>query len=471
MKSSNNGYQIISREPNSMWINSRLVDNRLDPNNYDPKFLKLKDKITSLENEKLDNIVNKISNGYEVRNYKEKGYPYLRVSDLEEFTIDYNNINKVDVNYSELPSKAKVEKNDLLVSRSGTIGIAKAIKDNDLDTIISSHLMKLKINTNKIDVDYLAAFINSKIGKLSIEQISYGAITSQLGQKDLLNLRIPIPSDGVQKYIGDKVRKAEKLREEAKKIREKAEKKFYQIVKFNDYTYESQKSYNVSEDRLEPYLEANYYKPKYLKFYDYLNNLEFEVANLNDILAEKPQKSNSPAKKKRVNDGIPSLIVSDIDPYEIELEENKISVSKELYKEREGSQLREDDVIFTTAGPPLGETTIIVEEALPLLHGSHVTAFRCNETCHPGYLTLFLNSELGRIQTKRHCYGIRQKYLFNKQLYKFKIVLLPKELQKELGDMIINSIKMEFESKQLIEEAKQDVEDLIEGNLEIDDIE
>ncbi|MCK8827811.1 restriction endonuclease subunit S [Natroniella acetigena] len=452
-------------------IKKELVVDRLDSSYYHYQYFKVEEKIKEVSTKLLKETCD-VDRG---RTPKSSDYS----DDTGYFIIKGNNLTSKGIKYHEIPevseeffakySERSLEKDTILISSIGTGSTGKAdILTQEGKYLTVSENTILEKASEEMDMYYLVSFLRTTYGYLELLRNEKGSSgQAHLYPQDIETILIPTPSPEIQKYIGDKVRKAEKLREEAEELREKAEEEFYQIVEFDQYTFEPQKSYNVSVNRLEPYLEANYYKPKYLKFYDYLDNLEFKIKNLDEILAGKPQKSNSPAKKKRVNEGIPSLIVSDIDPYKLEVEENKISVSKEVYEEREGAQLIKNDVIFTTAGPPLGETTIVVEEALPLLHGSHVTAFRCNELCNPGYLTLVLNSKLGQIQTKRHCYGIRQKYLFNKQLYKFQIPLLPKEIQGELGNMIINSIKMEFKSKRLIEEAKQDVEDLIEGNLDI----
>lgn len=45
-------------------------------------------------------------------------------------------------------------------------------------------------------------------------------------KNSLENFLIPIPSPEIQKYIGDKVRRAEELREEAKKLKEEMAKNY-----------------------------------------------------------------------------------------------------------------------------------------------------------------------------------------------------------------------------------------------------
>ncbi|MEK4608360.1 hypothetical protein [Geobacillus sp. FSL W8-1251] len=109
---------------------------------------------------------------------------------------------------------------------------------------------------------------------------------------------------------------------------------------------------------------------------------------------------------------------------------------------------------------------IVVDEMLPLLSGAHVAVLRTNEKCKPGYLTCVLNSLVGFLEVQKHSYGIRQQYLFNEQLSNFVIPVIAQEIQDEIHEKISKAIKFEIQSKKFISEAKQDVEDLIEGKFD-----
>ncbi|MEK4608357.1 hypothetical protein [Geobacillus sp. FSL W8-1251] len=99
-------------------------------------------------------------------------------------------------------------------------------------------------------------------------------------------------------------------------------------------------------------------EPKeYLSFQKHLKSLGISLFKMSQVLY-KIIKNNSPDENDRVEKGIPSLIVSDIDPYRIEIENAKIQVSQDYYKANEHQAICVDDVVYTTAGPPLGEACL-----------------------------------------------------------------------------------------------------------------
>ncbi|MDG9958792.1 restriction endonuclease subunit S [Citrobacter portucalensis] len=78
--------------------------------------------------------------------YTEKGIPFLRVTDIQDKYIDFDNIKFIpEHEHKELIKRCRPENGDLLLSKNGTIGVPKLIDwDWDFSIFVSLCLIKFK---------------------------------------------------------------------------------------------------------------------------------------------------------------------------------------------------------------------------------------------------------------------------------------------------------------------------------------
>lgn len=78
--------------------------------------------------------------------YTEKGVPFLRVTDIQDKYIDFDNIKFIpEYEHKELIKRCRPENGDLLLSKNGTIGIPKLIDwDWEFSIFVSLCLIKFK---------------------------------------------------------------------------------------------------------------------------------------------------------------------------------------------------------------------------------------------------------------------------------------------------------------------------------------
>ena len=130
---------------------------------------------------KLDKISKKIIDGtHFTPNYINKGIPFLRVVDIQKFPLNWNTIKKISYQeHHELIKRCKPEKNDILYSKNGTIGIPRLVDWNEeFSCFVSLCLIKLKQNV--MHSDFLVYFLLTNFIK---KQIS--SKTKQLGVANL----------------------------------------------------------------------------------------------------------------------------------------------------------------------------------------------------------------------------------------------------------------------------------------------
>lgn len=131
------------------------------------------------------------------RDYKQissdsgKEISQIRITDLKDNSIQVEN--KITVPPRVLESKLVpiVHKNDLLFSIRGTIGKVAIVRDN-LDAIINSNLVILRVDEKKILPHYLLRMFSHDYVKHQIKNKARGVYIQRINRLDLANLKIPL---------------------------------------------------------------------------------------------------------------------------------------------------------------------------------------------------------------------------------------------------------------------------------------
>lgn len=196
-----------------------IVNERIDPYYYQPNFYAIIKSIkqSSYPYRKLVDLIDKLINGFDFRDFQDSGTPYLKVANIKPYRIDFTKESFIDLEANSISKDIVLRKGDLLLTRKGTYGVAVSIKE-DLDYIICSEIFKI-ILKNEVKSDYLEIVLNSSIGRTQFDRNKIGAIMGSLSQEAVGLTYIPIPPLEVQEKIVEEVqnrlKKAEALKLEA----------------------------------------------------------------------------------------------------------------------------------------------------------------------------------------------------------------------------------------------------------------
>jgi restriction endonuclease S subunit len=155
---------------------------------------------------KIEHLAKKIFVGNRgKRNYVESGLPFLSSSDMmlfnpkryaKQISSRTPNIENLLVNF-----------NDILISRSGTVGNVVLVGDNLKNCTVSEHALRLVIDENKIAPQYVFCYLKTKQGKTYMEASAFGSVIITLNEELIGNIEIPIINDGhkdsIVKLIND----------------------------------------------------------------------------------------------------------------------------------------------------------------------------------------------------------------------------------------------------------------------------
>ncbi len=203
---------------------------RIDAEYFQEKYEIIKEKIKKYNAYKLGDLVS-IKKGIEVgaEEYREEGKVFIRVSSMSKDGVTESDQKYLsDKLYKKLKDDFEPKKEEILLTKDATPGIAYVLKEN-IQGIISSGILRLKLK-NKIEGEYLALCLNSIIGQTQAERDSGGSVIAHWKPEQIKNILIPILPQKIQQKIADLVQKSHEARKKAKELLEEAKRKVETII-------------------------------------------------------------------------------------------------------------------------------------------------------------------------------------------------------------------------------------------------
>lgn len=214
---------------------SDVAGKRFDSYYYTNDFYQLEGQLSKSKYRYIpfSDVVQSISNGFDFRDYKDSGTPYIKVANVKPGEFDFTKIQYIDFNSSELVKKIQLKKGNLLLTRKGTFGNALALAE-DYDYIISSEVFYIELKQDVVESGYLEIFLNSYIGQKQFDRIKIGAIMGSLSQEALKFMRILLPPLEKQTEIANHIQnirsQAKALQQEAARVLEEAKREVEKMI-------------------------------------------------------------------------------------------------------------------------------------------------------------------------------------------------------------------------------------------------
>jgi len=447
-------FRKISDNPSIVWINGEVVAERIDADYYHANHIQLnKSKIPMF---KISTYCSLSKKRFNPNKYNKEYFKYIDISNVNNNTgvFEYQL-----VNINEAPSRArkKVSKNDIIISTVRPNRNAVAIINiEDDELVVSTGFAVIECKKN-IDSYYLFAVLKTSNSIGQLVRKTSGGLYPAVSEQDVMEIEIPIPSPEIQKYIGDKVRKAEELREEAKRLKKEAEEILNKELNLKDVEFyikqTNNKKYSWTESiEIEDRIDSEFYKPKY-RYLSKLNNMS-ELSYYYKI------------SKKRINKNIDRKIkYIDLSSVNNIIEPSDFN-TKEL-PSRAQFLVKEGNLIISTLKGS-NKISIIPEHLNDSVCSTGFIVIASKSHLTTEYLYLVFSNKVFNMQIERYSTGSIMSGVNHDN---FNKMLIPVISNKQIIDTITNKIRKHFRllyySKQLIQEAKQDVEDLIEGNFDM----
>ena len=149
----------------------------------------------------MQDVCQKIHYGFTASASKTGNSKLLRITDIQDGSVEWRTVPFCDVPPSKLPSY-QLSDGDVVIARTGgTIGKSYLIKGVTDTAVFASYLIRLIFNEDLVDPKYTMAYLNSPEYWKQLKGLSQGTGQPNVNSKSLSSLKIPTPPLAEQRRI------------------------------------------------------------------------------------------------------------------------------------------------------------------------------------------------------------------------------------------------------------------------------
>ena len=441
---------------------------RLDAEYFQPEYLAIQNNLLQTKSYKLwREIPGKFITGpfgseFNVENYIPNGeFRYVRGKDVKDFfVLENDNVYLPEADFKRL-NKYALSNGDILISVVGTLGNAAIVDEGIVPAIFSCKSTVFR--PEKINPFYFIAYLNSKYGKKLLERSVRGAVQTGLNIDDLKDLPVFIPSQGKQQEVGDIVQSAKKELENSKSFYRQVENFLLEELGLKDFSIDQSlfSIVNISDIKAAGRMDAEYFQLKYEKLISKIESQSHK--RLGDLVSMK--KGIEIGAEQYQDEGKLFIRVSSMGKFEINDSDQKYLSEKLYEKLKSDFQPKVGEILLTKDATP-GIAYVLKENIDGIISGGTLR-LKLKEKIESEYLALCLNSIIGQMQAERDAGGSVIAHWKPEQIKNVVIPILLKEAQQKIADLIRQSHDARKKAKELLNEAKRKVEEMIEKGGDI----
>jgi restriction endonuclease S subunit len=392
------------------------------------------------------------------------GIKYLTAENIKNGYVDIEKIRFVDEEVDERNARARVEVDDIFISIKGTLGQVAIAEDWLLPANMNRDVAIVKLyNGTNFDKLFVALFLQTKYGSYQLAREGSGAVQQMITLGRLREVKIPIVSEKLQKTIASQYKQALNLRNRSQSLYTQAQQLLEQELGIDKLAfkkpvgYEAQFSEIVSKSKFSSY----FFQPKYEQL---VKLIESKSDNLSSVIKSyssgfafsKDHIAKEPTHYPLIK--IQNIAESNIDISNVDFvnEAGRISAKNEI--------ACVGDLLIGMSGT-IGITGIVDDSASGAMINQRILRINPIDTMLKEYLSIVLNSIIGKMQFERVGTGGVQTNISAKDMLK---VLIPRigEKEQKISHLVIQAKQAKRESHHLFEKAKTRVEQLIEQAAE-----
>lgn len=431
---------------------------RIDPEYYQPEYLSAAAQIKRGPYKSLGELCLKITDGsHQTPAYQESGIPFLMVKNVREQQINFDqDISFISDSFDKTLKHCKPVPGDILLTKVGSVGISAVVPELAPNFNIFVSLAVLK-DCKNIDKYFLSTFLNSRYGKFQAIRASKGISQPDLHLEDIREFLIPIFEKKIQTKISKNVISARDLFKKSQALYLQAENLLLDELKIKDFDDSEDLFYTISSKEIisSSRLDSQHFQPlvnKLIKIVSDKGGVSIGGIELFNKRGVQPSYTEDGEVEVITSKHLGSTSIN---------YDNLDKTTIEEWKSNKTAQIQQYDTLIYTTGANIGRTNCYLENKKSLA-SNHINVLRVKQL-NPIYLSVFLNSFLGKQQVNKFVTGSAQAELYPTDISKFVVWNAPLEIQKEIAELVIKSHEARKKSKELLEQAKRDVEDMIDS--------
>ena len=357
-------------------------------------------------------------------------------------------------------TKKIIRQNDVLISRLRPyLKEASFVGFNEVQKLASTEFVVLrKKKDSKFPPQALFAFLTTDEVQNILFWSQGGTEHPRFSENLLMGLKLPKTSEKMAESIVDDVNGTYKNYLISQNLYSQAEDLLLEELGLKNFEVEDDLSYivNLSEIKSNHRADAEYFQPKYE------NIMSLIRANGGTMLGDLAtmKKGIEPGSEVYQDDGKLFIRVSSLSKNGLEDKDQKY-LSDELYQKlKKNYEPKVGEILLTKDATP--GTAYVVKEPIEGIVSSGILRLKLkNEKVENEYLALCLNSVIGQTQAERDGGGSIITHWRPEQIKNVLIPILPKPTQQKIADLVQKSHEARSKAKQLLEQAENNVEELI----------
>ncbi|MFO0150551.1 MAG: restriction endonuclease subunit S, partial [Microcystis sp.] len=392
----------------------------------------------------------------------EHGIPFLSSSDIISLRPRIENY--LSRKYTQNLSKLLIQKWDILISCSGTVGNVSLACETLAGKALSQHVIRLQANEPET-AGYVAAFLRSRYGRPQLIQGTFGSVVDQIEPEHLERVLIPDLPPIRRIEIGRLMCKAGELRDEANHLLDEADRLLHERLNLpylKDIALRGSASFTttIKASQLMGRLEASFHNPEAIAAEKQLAKLPVEITKIGDQRVTKEVRAITKFRERTYVDkgGIPMLSskqLFQVDPIDVK------RLAKGAHtKDLPEIQLEENMIAVTRSGT-IGKVQIIPKYMAAWTASEDATRILASDDINAGYLYAWLASDYGYCLMTRCSYGSVILEVDQEMLASVHIPLPEPAIRNEIGDLVLKANQLRDQAWRSEQEAISKLEKLI----------
>lgn len=346
---------------------------------------------------------------------------------------------------------------DVVFSKDGTLGSAALVGSRFLPAVASRHVFRMQPKRG-VDGGFLAAWLTSSAGTVQTQHRQAGAVQGTIITPEVAAFRVLTPSPGIQRAIGNNLRKAERLQELGNNALQSAESLL--VASTAQFPRSAGRTSWLSGDSVRHgRLDAEFYQQHFLAADEWLGSHHTQTLA---SLMSSGSYGVLPKSEDYGSGDLRFLRATDIGHLYVE-EENALRVPRS-YADPKGIA-RAGDVLLEVKGRIAGGAVCPAEADGCLVNGS-IFRIRPRPGIDPDYLAAVLVGAIGVAQKHRAASNSVISYVSLEFVRSLRIPRLGEDEEVAIGDGVRRFDASRREAMRLALAAKSAVEALIDGTLD-----
>jgi len=446
---------------NLVQLSEAVTHNRFSAEFFDPRYVF--EPAAGSEWASIGRVLKKCEYGLSISmNSLGKGFPIFRMNELDGcFALrpgKYANISQSEFNASVL------QENDVLFNRTNSfefVGRTGIVKDQT-DCTFASYLIRLVPDASRLLPEFLTVYLNTPFGIGQIKRRAMRSINqANVSGSEVRKILIPLPDVSVQQEVANLVNGAYSKQQDVLSYYAAAQSLLETELGLDKLTFQKPVGFIAQFSDLETShrSDAQHYQPRFKQLIDHIR--AFPSARVRDIRSLN-RRGLQPIYLR--NGAVDVINSQHLGPKHINYEGLE-KTSEKSFAAAPEAHIQKDDLLIYTTGAYIGRTNVYLSDA-PAMASNHVNIVRLHPGIDAAYMALVFQSIVGQFQTQQHARGSAQAELYPSDIDRFLVPLLDAAEQKAIGDLVRESLVKQQQSRQLLDQAKIRVEQLIEEAIQ-----